>query len=127
MAIARWLMTIGFGVLLWLGLGLSFQLERSLGLGPALAQDSARLESRLNRLESDLGRLSGQVRQIQSQLAIPNRPSPSPPVVSPSLNEPSLDEQFDNLAILVIELRQQLRQLETRVGQLEGLSSSPAP
>jgi hypothetical protein len=97
------------GLLLWLGID-------SYGI----AQNEARLESRLNRLESELGRLRSQISRVEYQLAIPNRPTappqPSPP---PALLEPSLEEQFDNLATLAIELKQQVRQLERRVGQLE--------
>ncbi|MGB3309988.1 MAG: hypothetical protein WBG32_12475 [Nodosilinea sp.] len=112
MAIARWSIGILLGVLLWLGLG-----------HYANAQSEARIDSRLNRLESELGRLRSQVRQIESQLAIPNRPAPSLPTTitppTPALAEPSLEEQFDNLATLAIELKLQVRQLETRVIQLE--------
>lgn len=111
MAIARWSIGLLLGIVLWLGLG-----------HYAGAQSEARLESRLNRLESELGRLRSQVRQVESQLAIPNRPTPSQPPRAPSLTEPSLDEQFDNLATLAIELKQQVRQLETRVAQLEAAS-----
>lgn len=116
MAIARWLISFLLGALLWFGLG-----------HHAIAQDSARLESRLNRLESEVGRLRTQLRQVESQLAIPNRPVPGPPStgpLSPAI-EPSLDEQFDNLAILAIELKQQVRQLETRVDQLEMATPQP--
>ncbi len=117
MTIARWFIGILLGVLLWLGLG-----------HYAGAQSEARIDSRLNRLESELGRLRSQIRQVESQLSIPNRPAPSlptttPPVAEPSLNEPSLDEQFDNLATLAIELKQQVRQLEARVTQLERAGS----
>lgn len=95
---------------LWLGL-----------IQPTPAQGEARLESRINRLESELGRVRSQLSQVQSQLSLPNRPAPSLPQISPppSLDNPSLEEQFDNLAILTIELRQQVRQLENRVAQLE--------
>ncbi len=96
-------------LLLWLGLG-------SYGA----AQSEARLESRLNRLESELGRLRSQLSRVEYQLAIPNRPAAPPqPAPPPDLLEPSLEEQFDNLATLTIELKQRLQQLERRVEQLE--------
>ena len=115
MAIARWSIGILLGILLWLGLG-----------HYANAQSEARIDSRLNRLESELGRLRSQVRQIESQLATPNRPAPNLPAITsptPALAEPSLEEQFDNLATLAIELKQQVRQLETRITQLERATS----
>lgn len=112
MAIARWFIGLVLGVLLWLGLGQYVE-----------AQSEARIDSRLNRLESDLGRLRSQVRQLESQLSIPTRPAPSLPPLTPPVAEPSLDEQFDNLATLAIELKQQVRQLETRVTQLERAGS----
>ncbi len=114
MAIARWATGILLGLLLWLGLG-----------HYASAQSEARLESRLNRVESELSRLRTQFRQVESQLAIPDRPAPDPPAIAPSLGEPSLDEQFDNLATLAIELKQRVRQLETRVTQLESAAAQP--
>ncbi|HIK45134.1 MAG TPA: hypothetical protein IGR64_09635 [Leptolyngbyaceae cyanobacterium M65_K2018_010] len=91
------------------------------GIGAtAMAQSDARLESRINRLESDLGRLRSQVSRIEYQLAFPNPPSAPPPAAPPPvLDEPSVAEQFDNLATLVIELKQQVRQLEARVTRLE--------
>ncbi|NJL46982.1 MAG: DUF342 domain-containing protein [Leptolyngbyaceae cyanobacterium SM2_5_2] len=97
------------GLLLWFGLG-------SYGA----AQSEARLESRLNRLESELGRLRSQMSRVEHQLAIPNRPAAPPqPLPSPALLEPSLEEQFNNLATLAIELKQRVQQLEGRVEQLE--------
>ncbi|MGB3199760.1 MAG: hypothetical protein WBA99_02590 [Nodosilinea sp.] len=108
MTIARWFISLVLGVLLWLGLGHYVE-----------AQSEARIDSRLNRLESELGRLRTQVRQLDSQLSIPNRPAPSLPPITPPVSDPSLAEQFDNLATLTIELKQQVRQLETRVTQLE--------
>ncbi|MBD2107505.1 hypothetical protein [Nodosilinea sp. FACHB-13] len=112
MAIARWSIGLLLGVLLWLGLGHC-----------AKAQSEARIDMRLSSLESELGRLRSQVRQIESQLSIPNRPAPSLPTITSPGVEPSLDEQFDNLATLAIELKQQVRQLETRVTQLERAGS----
>ncbi|MGB3137423.1 MAG: hypothetical protein WBG38_15750 [Nodosilinea sp.] len=107
MAIARWLMGLLLGVSLWLSLG-----------HYAEAQSEARIESRLTRLESELGRLRSQFRQVESQLSLPNR-SPNRPATAPSLAEPSLEEQFNNLATLAIELKQRVNQLETRVEELE--------
>ncbi|MGF1567063.1 MAG: hypothetical protein ACFCVD_03140 [Nodosilinea sp.] len=99
------------GMVCWLGL--TWQ---------AWGQAEARLESRLNRLESELGRVRSQLSRVESQLNIPSRPAPNPPQASPSpsLLDLPLEDQFDNLAILTIELKQQVRQLEERVERLEG-------
>lgn len=84
-----------------------------------------RLESQINRLESELGRLRTQVSRIESQLLIPNRSSPSPRITSPPVAvEPSLEEQFDNLATLVIETKLQVRDLEARIARLEANRNS---
>ncbi|MBE9078897.1 hypothetical protein IQ241_16625 [Romeria aff. gracilis LEGE 07310] len=90
-------------------------------LRPASA--SSNLQSRVVRLEFDLRSVQSQVSQLQSQLSRRGPPGrPAPPTDSapaPTLNGPSLDEQFDNLAILVIEMRDQVRALESKVAELE--------
>lgn len=111
-----WIRMGGIVILLLLGWHL-FQAP------PPLASD--RLESRVNQLEFDLRQVRSQLNRLESSLGqvSPSRPTPiSPPDLnlSPSLNDPSLEQQFDNLATLAIELKLQLRQLEDRVDRLEG-------
>ncbi|MEM8614878.1 MAG: hypothetical protein AAGF93_22930 [Cyanobacteria bacterium P01_H01_bin.105] len=75
------------------------------------------LNPRINRLESQLRSLQSQVTRLQSQLprTSTNRTAPSTPVPTP--DAPSLDQQFDTLAILIIELQQRVTALETRLDE----------
>ena len=80
-----------------------------------------RLESRVRNLESEMSRMRSQLTQLAAQLSGSQRAAPPlPSNASSPLLELSLEEQFDNLATLAIELKQQLRALEARVDQLEG-------
>ena len=106
----RSLLLVILGLLCWLGLTVS-----------SLAQGTnIRLESRVDRLESELSRVRSQITRLEAQVSGRSLPPPTSPT-SPvdGLDELSLEEQFDNLATLAIEIRQDLRQLEERVAQLE--------
>lgn len=93
----------------WLGLTFT-----SWGQGSNL-----RLESRIDRLESELSQVRSRLNQLAARNNLPQT-APALPAGTPgSLNEPSLEEQFDNLATLAIELRQDLRDLQDRVNELE--------
>lgn len=91
-------------------------------LGPANA--SSQLESRLSSLEVDVNGIELRLNQIQAQLGQFRRSSPSvaPPLSAiqtrrnPQLNR---DPMFDRLATLVIELKEQITELRTRVSKLE--------
>ncbi|MBD0333941.1 MAG: hypothetical protein ICV62_00485 [Cyanobacteria bacterium Co-bin13] len=87
------------------------------------APASAQVESRVSQLEFQLRQLRSQVAQIEARLSQPNLAQPAAPrPAAPTRNtpaDPSLEEQFDNLATLTVELRQQFRTLENRVTQLE--------
>lgn len=94
-----------------------------LGWGLLMAlpgQADTRLESRVSRLEFDLRTVQAELRQLESRLS---QSGSSAPIPRPAPNYPdagpSLEEQFDNLATLAIELKQDLRALETRVERLE--------
>ncbi|NER78708.1 MAG: hypothetical protein F6K42_03845 [Leptolyngbya sp. SIO1D8] len=84
-----------------------------------------RLESRVRSLESEMSRMRSRLTQLAAQIS-GSQADLSLPAASPLL-EPSLEEQFDNLATLAIELKQQVRALEERVTSLEGqpVDSSP--
>lgn len=99
------------------GFCLALTLLLSLWLRPVGA--SSLLVSRVNQLEFRLRSLQSQVSQIQAQLPRPGGGTggrrPAPVVSSPDLSDPSLDQQFDNLATLVIELRDRIEVLEAQV------------
>ena len=82
---------------------------------------SSRVESRLSQLEFQVRSLRSQLSQIESRLSSrSSTTTASPPIAVPSLpGDLSLETQFDNLATLAIELKQDLRQLEQRVTALE--------
>lgn len=110
----RLLFAAAFAIVLWMGL-LS---------NPASSQQ---IESRINNLESDLNRVRSQLLQIQSQMG-QTRLSPSPRTTltprqpsgsSRNLSQTERDKMFDRLATLVVELKQQVNKLETRVSKLE--------
>ncbi|MDZ7963257.1 MAG: hypothetical protein RMY34_36305 [Aulosira sp. DedQUE10] len=91
---------------------------------PALSQQ---IESRINNLEADLNRVESQLSRIQSQLG-QSRQSPSPrTTLTPrqssgsgrNLSSTQRDQMFDRLATLVVEVKQQVNKLETRVSKLE--------
>lgn len=95
-------------------------------LTPEIAS-SQQVESRINNVEVDLNRLESRLNRIESQLdqlrgvRSPRRPSaPSPENRSPNQTpQLSREQMFDRLATLVIELKQQVNKLETRVSKLE--------
>lgn len=95
----------------------------SLAVSQVRGQDASGLSSRITRLEFDLQNVKTRLSQLESQ-ASRSRPaapvSPRPPTEPPApLREPSLAEQFDNLAILTIELKQRVVALENRIDELE--------
>ncbi|WP_121968644.1 hypothetical protein [Leptolyngbya sp. BC1307] len=95
---------------------LSALLVLSIWLGPAKASNSL-ADSRINQLEFQMRSLQNQVSQLQSQLPRASGGSRPAPVTASPAFEPSLDEQFDNLATLVIELSQRVSALEAKVSE----------
>ncbi|MEL7243704.1 MAG: hypothetical protein AAGM40_15440 [Cyanobacteria bacterium J06573_2] len=83
-------------------------------------------ESRINNLESRFYRLESQVNRIETQLSragvsklkVPNNPSLSQRRPS-RLSQSNRDKMFDRLATLVIELKEDIKDLQKRVSQLE--------
>ncbi|MEM9090272.1 MAG: hypothetical protein AAGC93_16175 [Cyanobacteria bacterium P01_F01_bin.53] len=84
---------------------------------------SSLIDSRINQLEFQVRSVQTQLNQLQTQLPNPGGPSVSnvPTTIhrGPAPDELSLDEQFDNLATLVIEINQRVKVLES---QLAGLN-----
>lgn len=89
----------------------------SVWLRPVEASPSL-LNPRINRLESQLRSLQSQVTRLQSQLprsTASRRTAPNQPATVSEA--PSFDQQFDTLAILIIELQERVSVLEARLGQ----------
>lgn len=98
---------IGSGLLLVLLLGLW---SRAVSAAPSL------LDPRINRIESEVRSLQSEVRRLQGQISrTSNRTAPN--IDAPIPAEPSFDQQFDTLAILIIELQQRVSALEASMGE----------
>ena len=109
-------MKLFFQPLVWF---LSSLLVLSIWLGSAKASTSL-TDSRINQLEFQLRSLQTQVSQLQSQRPRASSGSSDRPDLAPassSFNDPTLDEQFDNLATLVIELNQRTAALEAKFSE----------
>ncbi|MCT7964242.1 hypothetical protein NG791_26545 [Laspinema sp. D1] len=77
------------------------------------------LRSQINRLQSDVARL-GRQPAASPPISRPQPPEESSPVPTPRQpNDPSLAQQFDNLAILAIELKQRITTVEERLAEIE--------
>lgn len=109
------LITAGLTLLVWSSLVMYGQAQ--VGNVTRLESRVSRLESRMTRIQSELGQLSSRI--TGTEQAIPDDSVP----ISPFPDDPTPEEQFDNLATLAIELKQQVRALEDRVSQLEGAPS----
>lgn len=85
---------------------------------PVVASPSL-IDPRINRLESQLRSLQSQVTRLQSQLprAGARRPVATDP--TPTAETPSFDQQFDTLAVLMIELKERVSVLEQRLDEIE--------
>ena len=86
---------------------------------------SQQVESRISNLEVDINRLESRLNRIES-LLIQNRrlPSAQPPTITPQppgrAVQQQRDQMFDRLATLVIELREDVRELQARLAKVEG-------
>jgi hypothetical protein len=88
-----------------------------------LAQSTSQLSSRISRLESENSLLRSRIGRLESQLSNIGRASDIeiPDVPSQSTaggSTLSSDPMFNNLATLVIELRDRIIDLENRVSEL---------
>lgn len=109
----KWLFAVTLVIVIWLGL-LST---------PASSQQ---IDSRLNNLQADFNRVLSRLNQIERQIN-QNRPrgsSPRTTITVPSgsrrnVAQTDREQMFDRLATLVVELKQQVNKLETRVDKLE--------
>ena len=111
----------------------TFMLGVAIFPGLTLAQSTSYLESRISRLESDNFQLRSQIDRLESQISqlsrssdFPRRqttrPTATPPPPSPpartTRQRTSQDPMFQNLANLVIELKERVQALEKQVAQL---------
>ena len=82
---------------------------------------SQQFDSRLNNLLSDFSRLESRVNRIESQLGQRGLgvPATSSRAKKPRSSGIRDQDMFDNLATLVIELKQDVRKLQKRVSKLE--------
>ena len=86
---------------------------------------SQQIESRFYNLEADFNRLESRVSNIEAQLSQTGRSSSSTTTTTPSprsgrtVSPQEREKMFDRLATLVIELKQQVNALESRVAKLE--------
>lgn len=96
--------------------------------GLVAAPASSQVESRINALQLDVNNIESRLNRIESQLnqigrsVSPGAPAPPPPSpINTGRNRRQLnrDQMFDRLATLVIELREQIRELEARVSKVE--------
>ena len=103
-------------ILLILAIGVGIQ---TVHREPVLAQSSdiTSLRTRVNRLETEVRRLNQQVFRLSQTTRTSNQRIP-PSRVEPIPVEPT-DPMFDRLATLVIELKERVTTLETRMEQLE--------
>lgn len=89
------------------------------------APASSQTQSQINALEVDLNGIESRLNRIEAQLNqlgrfAPPTATPPPSRSNSGRNTPlSRDQMFDRLATLVIELKQQVNKLETRVSKLE--------
>lgn len=97
-----------------------------------LAQAPAFLESRIVRLETENFQMRSQLNRLESQLVqlsgrgLPQQPSPNrqTPQVPSATNRRQLlpaerDKMFDQLATLVVELKERVQTLEAEVAALK--------
>lgn len=108
---------------------------RAIEISPVSAQsnlvnsDLISLKSRVNRLEQEINQLRYSVRDDNSRpakkLAIPDRAAPSsrPTVVNPPIvNDRPVgksDPMYERLATLLIELKEDVRNIDERLTQIE--------
>ena len=84
---------------------------------------SQQFQSRINTLKFDLSRLETRVNRIESQLGsrgirVPSNPS-DPTAQKSTSSQIQRGDMFENLANLVIELKEDVKKLEERVSKLE--------
>ena len=78
----------------------------------------ALVNPRINRLESQVRSLQSQITRLQSQISrTGGSRQPVTDNTPPAPDEPSFEQQFDTLAILIIELQERVSGLEARLDE----------
>jgi len=95
----------------WIGLCLAIVLIAGSRLS---VQASSLTESRIRQLEAEVRSLQTQVSQLQSQRPGNSSRQRRPITSQPAIEGLTLDQQFDNLANLVIEINQRVIALENQ-------------
>lgn len=104
-------------------LGVFVLLALLLGLWVRSVPASLRLiDPRINRLESEVRSLQSQVTRLQSQLPRVTNSQTIQSSPLPAADDPSFDQQFDTLAILIIELQKRVSTLEATLEATTELS-----
>ncbi|HLO47254.1 MAG TPA: hypothetical protein VK211_02370 [Kamptonema sp.] len=84
------------------------------------AQGSYQLEFRITQLESQISDLRGQINRLESQASgIRSQPPTTPGGTRTNPRMRSGDPMFDNLATMVIEIKQDVISMQQRLSQLE--------
>ncbi len=92
--------------------------SRSLAHNDFPTINNSHLDGKVANLEIGLRQLQREMGQLRLQPPSP-RQSPTPPTPVPQRSTSTSDPQLQNLANLVIELKQDIQSLETRLSQLE--------
>lgn len=112
-------------------ISIALVLTASLVISGSGAQASINDSSRISRLETEIFTLRSQLNRLESEVSRLRRQNQSPATISVpevvppdspsnrSPNEPTLAEQFDNLAILAIELKDRINSIEERLSEIE--------
>lgn len=106
----------------WIGLlslGLLLCANRSLAHDNFPTLNNSHLDGKVANLEINLRQLQREVGQLRSQQPTAQPVAQQSPIPIPQRRTSPTDAQLQNLANLVIELKQDIRDLETRLSQLE--------
>lgn len=115
-------------VSLWLTIGI-FLLVYLLARPPASAQSITSINAEISSLRTRINRLEGQVNRLSqsspTQLPRPNKTQPyssnrsgNPPIVDGEAIGPS-DPLYQRLATLLIELKEDVRNIDSRLARVE--------
>ena len=89
-----------------------------------LRSDIISLQARISRLEQEVSQLRGSLNKPNSRPARTERSTPTPTIINPPVVNGeaigSSDPLYERLATLVIELKEDVRNIEQRLSEVEG-------